>query len=426
MRQLATIVLIILTVFVASIYLPMLYEKLFFKRVEKTHLLYSPVTKRFIYKEKIVGPVPQEAIQKSEVHHAEIAYRDADGTWYSRVEFERYLPFIYYKNMELWGLLPLALNGQEFDKQTIKANRQVLELKPGEINGRRPQTPLWPLLESNPGQARLVFPEDRFRMTADALQFINADTNTLDKDLTVLFTQALKDKGFTFPARAVNGKFTILKPFDEGVFLVDADYRVFHVKRRDGQPVVVKTGIDTALKTRHIKISENKRREFYGLLLAGDGDLYLLTCDNYRLIRLPVDHYDPDCMDFKLLVNPLYRTAVYSDETTIGAVAMDTDFRPLDRYTHRMSRAAVTPMRQLYDVLFPFSIRMSSKGSEYLHMSVRPGGWISLIGLLMSLAGYVIVYLLQHRRLPRTMGLCLVAITGVYGLTALGFLGSDR
>jgi hypothetical protein len=203
---------------------------------------------------------------------------------------------------------------------------------------------VWPLLESDPEQARLVFPEDRFRMTDQAMQFINADFNTLDQDLTEQFTGALTKAGFVFPARSVNGKFTILKPFDEGVFLEDAEYRVFHVQRHRGEPLVTHTGIDPGVKTRCIKISENRRREYYGLLLAADNSLFLLTYDNYRLIQLPLENYDPDCMDFKLLVNPLYRTAVWSDEATIWAMAMENAYRVIDRYTHRMSRAAVTPM----------------------------------------------------------------------------------
>ena len=426
MRQLATLALTALTILVAAVYLPMLYEKIFFKRVEKTHLLYSPVTQRFIYKEKIVGPIPEGAIQKAEDHHAEIAYRDADGTYYNRVDFEKHLPFIYYKNMELWGLMPLVFGDRIFDKAAIKANRQVLELKSSEIDDRHPQTRLWPLLESNPGQARLVFPEDRFRMTADAMQFVNADTNTVDTDLTVAFTRALKKRGFTFPARSVNGKFTILKPFDEGVFLVDADYRVFHVKRRDGRPMVVCTSIDPALKTRHIKIVENLRREFYGLLLADDDSLYLFTCDNYRLIHLPLEHYNPDCMDFKLLVNPLYRTAVWSDEAVIRAVAMDSGYQPLDRHSHSMSRATVTPAQRFHEVLFPFSLRLDAENGSYLRLSLRMGGRLSLIGLLTSLVLFMVGFKMRKGRFPAVAGLCLVAVTGVYGWLAMGFLGSEN
>lgn len=419
MRQSAAIILIVLTVLVAAVYLPTLYGKLFFSRVEKTHLLYSPVTQRFIYKEKIVGPAPPEAVQKSEDHHAEIAYRDENGTYYTRVEFEKRLPFIYYKNMELWGLLPLRLGGEEFEKKTIKQNRRVLELKSDEINYRQPRTHLWPLLESNPDQARLVFPEDRFRMTAGAMEFVNADNNTVDRELTERFTRALVEKGFEFPARSVNGKFTILKPFDEGVFLVDAAHSVFHVKRRNGEPLVIKTPIDPTLKTRHIKISENKRKRYYGLLLADDGGLHLLTYDNYRLDRLPLENYDPDRMDFKLVINPLYRTAVHSDEIMIRAVAMNRDLQPVARYEHRMSRATKTTARRVYEALFPFSLHLKQKGGGFLTMSVETGGLVSLLGLLIVLIGYTAWLGLRARRPPRAMELGVLILTGVYGLIAL-------
>lgn len=426
MRALATAALIVLAVMVMAAYLPMLYGKIFFDRVEKTHLFYSPVTHRFIFLEKIVGRIPPESLAKAEDHHAEMAYRDQDGTWYTRVEFEKRLPFIYYKNMELWGLLPLRLDGRELDKAVIKKNRQVLELKAGDIGDRRPLTPLWPLLESNPGQARLVFPEDRFRITANAMQFINADTNAVDKDLTVLFTHALKAKGFVFPARSVNGKFTILKPFDEGVFLVDAEYRVFHVKRQGGKPVVARTTIDPALKTRHIKISENRRREYYGLLLAGDGGLHLLTCDNYLLVRLPLDNYDSDRMDFKLIVNPLFRTAVYSDETIIRAVAMGLDYQPIARYAHRMSRAKKTTAQLVCEALFPFSVHLKERDGGYLNLSVRAGGLPALIGILGSLGCYAAWLGFRKRRPPGAIETGLIALTGIYGLIAINMVGLEN
>lgn len=425
MRQAATAAMILVSLFVSALYLPMLYEMIFFQRIEKTHLLFSPVTKRFIYKEKIVGPIPPEAVQKSEDHHAEIAYRDADGTYYTRVAFEKHLPFIYYKNMELWGMLPMELEGHIFNKADIKQNRQVLELKAGDIADRRPHTPLWPLLESNPGQARLVFPEDRFRMTADAMQFINADFNRVDRGLTEAFTKALTDQGFVFPARSVNGKFTILKPFDEGIFMVDDAFHVFHVKRREGQPVVVKTPIDPALKTRHIKVSENRRRQYYGLLLDETGGLHLLIYDDYRLVPLPLEDYDPDRMDFKLLINPLYLTAVWSDDTIIRAVAMDKGYRPLERYAHRMSRATRTPTQKLHAFLFPFSVRFEAPDGGFLRPSWRLGGVSALAGLLTCFCSYIVVYWLRRRCLPDACRLVLVATTGIYGLITVSFIGSE-
>ncbi|MFP4032604.1 MAG: DUF4857 domain-containing protein [Desulfococcaceae bacterium] len=425
MRTVAAACLILLAVLAAAVYLPALYGKLFYERVRKTHLFYSPVTEGFVYKEKILGEPPPEAFAKAEDHHAETAYRDEDGRWYTRREFEERLPFIYYKNMEIWGRLPLQLNGRTLDKETIQANRQVLELRSGQIRDRRPEVPLWPLLESNPGQARLVFPADRFRMTRDAMVFVNADTNAVDPELTRFFTEALRAEGFDFPARSVHGKFTVLKPFDEGVFIVDADHEVFHVKRVDDRPRVVRTPIDPAIQTRHIQVSENQRREFFGLLLGEAGDLYLLTCDDYRLIQMPLTNYVPDRMDFKLILNPLYRTAIYSDERVIRAVAMDLDYRPIDRYTHVMAAGKRTPAHWVQDLLFPFSVELAEPAGGYLRLRVDLGGWISLAGMALCLLGFGAWKKIREGRLPGLAEAALVGVGGVYGLLAVQWVESD-
>ncbi len=415
----ATACLVILTVLLAAIYLPALYGKLFFERIRKTALFYSPVIKDFIYTEKIVGEVPEIAKQKAEDHHADIAYRDREGNWYTRQEFEKMLPFIYYKNMELWGLLPLHLGGRILDKETIQKNRQVMELRRGDISDHKPLTPLWPLLESKPAQARLVFPADRFRMTDTAMEFVNADYNMVDQKLTNLFTSALRKKGFRFPARSVNGKYTILKPFDEGVFLVDQNWHVFHVKRVSGQPQVVKTPIDPALKTRYMKISESRRREYYGLLLGGDGSLHAMTYDNYRLIPIPIKNYVPDEMDFKLIINPLYRTAIYSDDAVVRALVMDLDYQPIAEYEYQMSRSIRTAAHEACDFLFPYTVTAEKRPGGYFRLGWKWGGTLSLLGILCTLIGFAIFLKIRRERFPRLAEIILILLTGVYGLLAV-------
>ncbi|MCK5349545.1 MAG: DUF4857 domain-containing protein [Desulfobacula sp.] len=425
MKKCACLCFTLLVILVSAIYLPILYEKVFFKQIKKTHLFYSPVSRDFILKEKFTGPVPEQALKNSVDHHTGIAYQKADNTYVSRRQFEKHLPFIFYKNMEIWGLLPLELGGRKFDKQTIKKNRRVMELKSIDIIDRRPFTPFWPLLESNPGQARLVFPDDRFRMTPTAMEFINADTNRKDKALTKTFTNALKDCGFIFPVQSINGKFTVLKPFDEGIFMVDAKFSVFHVKRINGKPEIIKTPIDTRLKTRFIKISENRQKQYYGLLLTHTGQLNLLSYDNYKLIPLPLIHYDPDCMDIKLIFNPLFCTAVYSDQTMIRALAMDRDFTIIKKFSHTMSRARVTLAKQVYHTLFPFCIYFDTENSGFLSMQVQSEGKYALLGLIVCLGIFFSKTMLGRKKPPGLWKTALVATTGIYGFIAINIIDID-
>ena len=400
----------------------MIYGSIFFDEIEKTHLFYSPVAKEFIFTEKVVGPVPEAVRAKAEDHHSAIAYRLASGSYVSRIEFEKSLPFIFYKNMEVWGLLPLKIDGQTFDKAAIKARRQVLELKSGYIRGNSPETPVWPLLESNPGQARLVFPDDRFRMTASGMEFINADTNQVDPALSQSFSRALEDKSFTFPARSVNGKFTVLKPFDEEVFLVDFQYRVFHLKRVNGWPRVIQPPIDPQVKIRHIQVSENKKREYYGLALSESGKAYLLTYKNYALLPLPLEGFDPDRMDLKLIFNPLYITAVFSDEQAVHAVAMDKNLKVIDRFSHTMSRSNTTPAQTAFALLFPFQFHLESQGQGFLALEFSWSGLPGSMGILVCLVVYVARIRLRREK-PSLIPVVLILVTGIYGLAAMEATG---
>jgi len=404
--KLSRYALIVLAVVVMSTYLPQLYRMVFDKKMGKTQLFFSPVIKKFVFREMV-----------GEGHR--FVTKDETGKDYDRQTFETLIPFIYYKNMDLWGKLPLNIDGRVFDKEAIKKNRQVFEVKPRMIADRSPRIQVFPLLESKPGSARLRFPEDAFRMTG-RMEFINVDTNDVNKDLTKLFADVLKGAGFVFPARLSEGRVSILKSFDEGYFIVDANDSVYHVKRVGGQPLVVKTPIPINLGIRSIKVSENKKREIYGTLLTDKGELYLITYDNYRLIKLPLIDYNPDTMDFKLLINPLYRTAVYSDDHTIRAVAMDRMYQPVARYQRVMFSGRRTMSDKVFEALFPFYIKTKDKTSGYLQFELIRNGWLALIGILLSLLlGVVIMYKGKIELKNNWPDLAIIIFTGMYGLIAV-------
>ena len=298
----------------------------------------------------------------------------------------------------------------------------MVELNPREISGRLPVDEVYPLIESEPETARLVFPEDRFRF-GEEMEFINADYNRLDLEQTRIFTQALKNAGFIFPARLAAGKGTILKPFDEGYFVKDAQNAVFHIKRVKGEPQVARTPLDPNLEIRTIKVSENQSRKFYGLVLTGDDRLFLLSYDDYRLIYLPLAGYDPETMDFKLIVNPLYRTAVYSDDKVIRAVLMDEKYQYLDRNDHVMPGAEPAPIQRFIRWATPFKIGLENPNSGYLTLDLKWHGWGSLAVSGLALVLFLILASRQKLGLrARLLDGALVLLTGVYGLVAVLFL----
>ncbi|WPL17063.1 hypothetical protein Thiowin_02049 [Thiorhodovibrio winogradskyi] len=398
--------LIALTVVLLAIWLPQVKNLLFEYRFGKTQLFYSPVIEKFIYTE-LVGAGHQ------------FVYRDQDGRDYDREAFEQLIPFIYYKNMELWGKLPLELAGQTFDKAAIRAERLVLEFEPRDLPEHSPRIPLFPLLESNPGRSRLRFPEDILRPGA-ALTFINSDANRRESELTDSFTRALAKAGFVFPVRATFARVSILKAFDAGHFLIDDQGKLFQLKRVAGAPWVRSVPLSEGFRVRAIKISENQGSDFLGFLLAEDSRLFLLGQGDDPLTPLELPGYDPERMELKLLFNPLYRTAIYSDRQEIHAIAMDRAFKPIARYQRRMAMAAPRLVDTLWDSLTPVNLQWRTPESRYPRLTPQWHGEKAAIGMSMALV--LALAWLRWRRAPllgNWASLILVALTGFLGLIAL-------
>jgi hypothetical protein len=405
-RVLSWLCLSALIIALSAVALPRLYAMAFAPDIAPTHMFYSPVKRDFVFREHRGGH--------------DFAYASASGETFGRRAFETSLPFIYYRNMALWGLLPVEIDGVLYDEDAIRDARQVFELKAREIAGRSPQIPVYALLDSDPGKAGLSFPEDVFRMTDDAMEFVHVDANRVDPALTGRFTAALEAAGFAFPAKLVAGRQTILKPFDAGVFLVDAEGAVFHVRRTGDTPVVRRTPIPADLGIRTIKVIENAARAFLGIVLTEDGRLFLLRAESYALVALPVEGYDPDRMDYKLLVNPVAPTAVYGDGAIVRATAMTAAFEPVARHARAVPDASGMLQDRVAKALFPFVLEIAAERGGYLGWRVELGGWPAALTNLLLALGAVVAARLRGGAAGWSLGAALLpAAAGVYGVIAL-------
>lgn len=403
---------ILLAIVAMSYAFPVGFDKVFVQEIGSPLLFFSPLQKQFIYRESLGG------------HR--FNYMNESGASYNRIDFESLLPFLYYKTLEKKNALPVHIDGRVFSKKAIKIGRQGLGIKSRHLNNHHPQIQLYPLFSNNPQVAVIPFPEDVFRFTDTAMEFINADSNRIDVPLTERFTSVLNTLGFVFPATVIGGKTTNLKPFDEGFFVRDSDGQVFHIKRVLDQPVIVKTPIDPKLDIQDIIVSENRRKEFYGIIITRQGGLHLISYDNYRLIPLPVELYEPDRMDFTLLINPLYTTVVSSQAKTVSATAMDRNYLSfrtfeLERYNPTSSLVQVSR-----DLLFPFQICFDNPYRGQADLRLQFGGVWALLGILLAL----IVFLLTARKKQplsiRKGDFFLVLFTGFFGLIAISCLTRDE
>lgn len=414
--------LLALVILVASFYLPQLYRQLFFDQVAKTHLFYSPVIKEFIYKEKIVGPIPWQVQKNAEEQIVTSAYRSENGQWLHRLEFERLLPFIYYKDMEIRGLLPLEIDGHHFDKEAIKKNRRVLELRAVEM--KTPETAVYPLFDSTPETVRLVFPKDRFYLSSTGLEFVSATTNKKDAILSEKVTSTLKQAGVCFPVKRIFGRFTVLKPFDLGIFLLDAHHRLFHLKQEQGVSTATEILISEGIQIKYIKVAESRTSRYCALAVGMNNTIWLLSYRSQRFAPLPVEGYDANSMDIKLLFNPLYITAVFSDAEEIHAVVMDKELNSIASFRHKMSKAEQTITKNIYHILFPFVLTDKKDGSNFVNIGIETS-WYGLIGNMFVLILLFLFFRIKRHK-PVKRPFFLLAFSGIYGVIGLFCVGLDE
>ena len=398
----------LLLILAGAVYIPRLYWRAFWKRPEQRMVRYSAVLEQFVYRSNVKGPEGTR-------------YMDEDGNEYDEVEFRMQLPFVYYAFLEKYDIFPEEVQGVRFDPRRVRDDIQYVRVEPDKLDA--PQIDLWPLFESKPVGTQLAMPPDMFRIR-ERMEFVDAESNTIDEKKSARFNEALSAAGFQFPARVIGGNPNSRKAFDEGYFAADAAGQVFQIKMVDGRPFVAATGLTPEDGVRHILIGENPRREFYGAMITGDGRIGLISYDDYRFIELPVEGYDPATMPFYLWIDPLHRTIVFEDGERVRCVATDPAYKVLRTWSYAVDESRTAAARRVSEWLFPF--RISTNLPESAYQAVRIA-WHRNYGAAGAALGALILLIVRFVRgvpLRRWWGdLVWTAAFGLYGALAALIVG---
>lgn len=399
--------------------LPLLYQYIFIKPIEKTHIFHSILLDKFVYTETV--PYPKQA-QKTEDHHDSIVYKDEDGNFYTRLEFEDALPFIYYRNAEVRGKLPLVFNGISYTRKDIEKQRRVIELLSRNLHDKNNNDEgIYPLFEAKINQVALTFPDYRLRFNEYGAEFVSADTNEIMEEKSQLFTKALRDSGMHFPVLLTAGNYTTFKPFEFGMLLVDANNNAFHLKQFDGKPQIERLDFPKNKKLRHIVISENRDSSYLGLAVDWDNSVYLLTNNPIAFIPLETPSYNADVMDLKIVFDPIEITAVYSDESFVFANTYSYDYEMKKSYEREMSRSLQTLPKQIYQAVFPFVIKLEHEHAkfaypEFLFHCTDSHGKFNFMFLLVNFLFGVLYYAVTVKQKQKfeVDKFCLILLFGIF------------
>ena len=397
--------IIILVTISLSILLPNLYWMIFDKPIRAPQVSFSPIIKDFVF-------------NKTKKNNGDKMYLDNQGNSYDRKSYQALLPFTYYYNLERWDVLPDTIEGIPISISYIRRNIQFLRIRSSYFH--TPMIQLNPLFESQSEYTRLEMPNELFRIT-NKIEFLNARTNSVMDSLSEIYNFALVEQGFQFPAKYIAGNPKTKKAFDEGYFVIDAANNVFHLKQIKGKPFCVNTDIPTDLNIRYITVQENPRREFYALMVTGKNDLYLISYDDYKLFRLPVDDFIADEMDFLLTIDPIYRTIKYFNDQELKCIVTDKDYKIIDTYKTSWLPKTEWTRSKIVASLFPFQVERENARTDYILFNLKCNGWLALIGIFLALCITVIMKKVVYRENLKEnwFDLLIVAVTGLYGALAV-------
>lgn len=400
--KLSRLLILLLVILVASVTLPHYYRLSFGERVFKPLINYSPVIKDFLVFEN---------------RNSKYKWFDSKGVEYSRNESDVLLPFSNYRLLLAKGKMPDSLQGVKINIDTMRLNNQFMRLRPREINA--PGIKMFPLFESKPRRLKLIMPSNYVRITK-RMEFIEAKTNTLNTDLTDSFTSALQEQGFTFPAVKHFGNPTLRKAFDEGYFVVDAAGKLFHIKKIRGKAYCQYITLPEAFKLRHMIVYENNLREFYGLIINENNEVFLLLYDQYKIQKLPIENYDALKDQLIFRGDLFYRLVTVVKERKIFSFVMDRSYKPLDYYEREIPANYSKLAKTMYNYLFPFTITFNTSTSYYVDFYFSGYAFAALyFNLLLMLILFSFKRYRSKTAIKKWYDFAIVLMTGIYGFIAV-------
>ncbi|MBR1877777.1 MAG: DUF4857 domain-containing protein [Paludibacteraceae bacterium] len=207
----------------------------------------------------------------------QMRYVDFRGREFSKAEADSLLPLFSYRQLLAEGRLPDSLYGIALTPKLIQQNAFHFKTSPKQLN--KPAVGLYTMFESASGNVDLTLPPDVFRLTKDGIEFVDCETNTVNRAKSLSFSRELTKHGFIFPVRLIWGNGSTRKDYDNGFLLTDANDQLFQLKMVKGMPYVRKCENAEIVKWKNVFTLEPANRKLIGLAVSEDNRLFAVRSD---------------------------------------------------------------------------------------------------------------------------------------------------
>lgn len=355
-------IIILLGIILLTWLLPAFYE-LVLPRTDKTpFVVYSCLDSTFI---------------KMEVRDKQVHYIDFRGREFTKSEADSLLPLFAFRQLVAEERLPDSLFGVALTPKLIQQNSFHFKTSPKQLN--KPAVGLYTLLESASGRVDLVLPPDVFRLTDEGLEFVDCETNTVNRAKSLSFSRELTKHGFVFPVQLIWGNSSTRKSYDNGFLLTDSNDRLFQLKMVKGTPWVREIMTTNTCRWKQLFTLEPDNRALIGLAVSQDNRLFAVRSDGHTapigqqtfpsLVPCTLSPctltYDPQDMQITITGDLFHWTITLYTAT-------DTRYYAVDARTFEPVACAIIPdpeqplSQRLERYLFPLRLRFSSWRTQLL------------------------------------------------------------
>lgn len=332
--------------------LPALYE-LVSPRTDKTpFVVYSSLDSTFI---------------KMEVRDKQVHYIDFRGKEWTKSEADSLLPLFAFRQLVAEGRLPDSLYGVALTPKQIQQNAFHFKTSPKQLN--KPAVGLYTMLESASGRVDLTLPPDVFRLTENGLEFIDCETNTVNKAKSLSFSRELTKYGFSFPVQLIWGNGSTRKDYDNGFLLTDSQNRLFQLKMVKGTPFVREIRTDNSCGWKQVFTIEPANRQWIGLAVSQDDKLFVVTKEG-KTVPVGIDAYDPQTMQITI-------TGDLFHWTITEYTATDSRYYAVDANTFEQVASAIIPdperplAQRIERILLPVRLRFTSWRTQLIYPNIN-------------------------------------------------------
>ncbi len=284
-------------------------------------------------------------------------YYDAHANEYTEAQFYEMLPTFYCKQLIVNEKLPDTLYGRPVSAKFIQNENFTFKTAPAAVNKR--EIALYPLMESMSGRVDLEMPTDVFRITENAIEFVDMATNSVDETKSDLFTKMFVQKGFAFPAHIISGNPTTKKEYDNGYLITDSNDKLFHLKMQRGRPYLRHIELPDGIVPKHIFVTEFRNQRSLAFISDTENRFWMLDAKNYGFRKAEIPDFNPETDGMMIIGNFHDWTVSVSsgDQLRYFALAAD-DLHCLKSY--EVPTEEPTKLQRIGNILIPIQLKFLS------------------------------------------------------------------